>query len=99
MLLLLLTVGSELALPIVNAYSRSQEHEADVYALEAIREIVPDFRRVAADAFQVLGEVSLDDPAPSPFIRFWLYSHPPLAERLRFAAEYRIRPGPDRYSS
>ncbi|HEY3169462.1 MAG TPA: M48 family metallopeptidase [Thermoanaerobaculia bacterium] len=88
LLLLVLAVGSELALPVVNAYSRGQEHEADVFALEAIHRIVPDSQRVAAQAFQVLGEVSLDDPAPSPFIRFWLYSHPPLAERLRFAAEH-----------
>ena len=43
---------------------------------------------VAAEAFQILGEVSLSDPNPSPFIRFWLYDHPPVADRVRFAAEY-----------
>ena len=85
-LLLFLAIASELALPLVNAYSRSQEHAADVFGLEAIRGVVPNERRVAAEAFQVLGEVSLDDPEPSPFIRLWLYSHPPIAERIRFVA-------------
>ncbi|HEY7574943.1 MAG TPA: M48 family metalloprotease, partial [Thermoanaerobaculia bacterium] len=69
-------------------YSRSQEHAADVYGLEVIHGIVPDSPAAAAGAFQILGEVNLADPDPPDFIRFWLYSHPPLGERLRFAASY-----------
>jgi len=88
LLLLLLSFFGELASPVVNTYSRAQEHDADVYGLEAIHGIVPDSQRSAAEAFQVLGEVNLSDPNPSPFIRFWLYSHPPLAERLVFARTY-----------
>jgi len=87
-LLLGLTVAGELATPLISSYSRSQEHQADVFGLEAIHGIVPDSQRAAAEAFQILGETNLADPDPSPFIRFWLYDHPPLAERLRFAAEY-----------
>jgi Zn-dependent protease with chaperone function len=87
-LLLGLAVGSELATPVVGTYSRAQEHEADVFGLEAIHGLVPDSPRAAAEAFQLLGEVNLSDPDPSPFITFWLYDHPPLADRLRFAAQY-----------
>ena len=87
-LLLGLTVAGELATPLISGYSRSQEHQADVFGLEAIHGIVPDSQCAAAEAFQILGETNLADPDPSPFIRFWLYDHPPLAERLRFAAEY-----------
>jgi Zn-dependent protease with chaperone function len=87
-LLLGLTVASELAMPVVGTYSRAQEHDADVFGLEAIHGLVPDSPRAAAEAFQLLGEVNLSDPDPSPFITFWLYDHPPLADRLRFAAEY-----------
>jgi len=87
-LLLVVTVASELAQPVVNGFVRSEEHDADVFGLEAIHGIVAEPQRTAAEAFQLLGEMNLDDPDPSPFIRFWLYSHPPLAERLRFAAEY-----------
>jgi len=43
---------------------------------------------VAARAFQVMGEADLDDPNPPEFITFWLYSHPPLADRLVFAHTY-----------
>ncbi len=88
LLLLGVTVAGELATPIVAGYSRNQEHQADIFGLEAIHGLVPDSPAAAAGAFQVLGETNLSDPDPSPFIRFWLYDHPPLAERLRFAAGY-----------
>jgi len=87
-LLLFITVAGELAQPVVAGYSRVQEHQADIFGLEAIHRLVPDSARAAAGAFQILGETNLSDPDPSPFIRFWLYDHPPLAERLRFAAQY-----------
>ncbi|MGE5414042.1 MAG: M48 family metallopeptidase [Syntrophomonadaceae bacterium] len=87
-LILGVTVAGELAMPIVNGYSRAQEHQADVFGLEAVHGLVPDSARAAAEAFQLLGETNLSDPDPAPFITFWLYSHPPLADRLRFAAEY-----------
>jgi Zn-dependent protease with chaperone function len=87
-LLLVVAVAGELAQPAVNGYIRAHEHDADIFGLEAIHGIVPGSQQAAAEAFQLLGEVNLSDPDPSPFIRFWLYSHPPLAERLEFAAEY-----------
>ena len=87
-LLLAGSILAELALPAVNGYSRRQEHDADVFGLEAIRGVVPDANRVAADAFQVLGEINLADPEPPAFIRLWLYSHKPIGERVRFALSY-----------
>lgn len=86
--LLFFSIASELSLPVVNAYSRANEHDADVYGLEAIHGVVPDVSRAAAEAFQILGEINLADPEPPPFIRFWLYSHPPIAERIAFARTY-----------
>jgi STE24 endopeptidase len=77
-----------LAEPVFNTFSRYQEHQADIYGLEVTHGIVPDSAQAAAEAFQVLGEVDLADPHPSAFIKLWLYSHPPLAERLVFAREY-----------
>ena len=74
--------------PVYNTFSRYQEHQADVYGLEVIHGIVPDSSATAAEAFQTLGEVDLADPAPGTFIKLWLYSHPPLGERLAFAHEY-----------
>jgi Zn-dependent protease with chaperone function len=87
-LLLLLQVLLFVASPAVNAVSRLQEHAADVYGLEVIHGLIPNSGEVAAHAFQVLGELDLADPNPPAFIKFWLYSHPPLAERLVFAHSY-----------
>jgi Zn-dependent protease with chaperone function len=87
-LLLLLQVLLFVSSPIINGYSRMQEHAADVYGLEVIHGLVPNSAEVAAHAFQVLGELDLADPNPPPLITFWLYSHPPLADRLVFAHAY-----------
>jgi len=74
--------------PIINGYSRAEEHDADVFGLELIHGIVPNSGQVAAHAFQAMGELDLADPNPPAFITFWMYSHPPLAERLVFAHTY-----------
>jgi Zn-dependent protease with chaperone function len=87
-LLLALAVFGFLAEPVSSSFSRVLEHNADVYGLEVIHGIVPNSSEEAAGAFQILGEVSLDDPNPSPFIEFWLYDHPSISERVRFASEY-----------
>jgi len=87
-MLLIFKAFTFLGTPIESAYSRVQEHHADVFGLEVIHGIVPNSGEVAAHAFQVMGEEDLSDPNPPPFITFWLYSHPPLAERLVFAHTY-----------
>ena len=87
-LFLLMQLLDFFSAPVMNALSRMEEHAADVYGLEVIHGVVPHSEEVAAHAFQVLGELDLSDPNPPEFIRFWLYSHPPLAERLVFAHSY-----------
>jgi STE24 endopeptidase len=87
-LILLLTVFGFLFTPVSNAYSRHLEHQADQYGLEVIHGLVPDAPVVAAHAFQVLGEVDLEEPNPSTAVKFWFYNHPPLDERMRFAQTY-----------
>jgi Zn-dependent protease with chaperone function len=88
LLLLVVTAVSFVMEPALNSFTRVLEHNADVYGLEVIHGIVPDAPQAAAQAFQILGEVSLSDPDPGAFIKFWLYDHPGVAERVRFAAEY-----------
>ncbi|HLY18654.1 MAG TPA: M48 family metallopeptidase [Bryobacteraceae bacterium] len=87
-LLLALAVFGFLSQPVGSSFSRVLEHNADVYGLEVIHGIVPNSSGEAAQAFQILGEVSLDDPNPSPFIEFWLYDHPSISDRVRFASQY-----------
>jgi STE24 endopeptidase len=87
-LILLLSVFGFLFTPIQNAFSRHVEHQADQYGLEVIHGLIPDAPVVAAHAFQVLGEVDLEEPNPSTAVKLWFYNHPPLDERMRFAETY-----------
>jgi Zn-dependent protease with chaperone function len=92
-LLLIVAVISVIAEPVVNSYSRWQEHQADVFGLAITYGIVPDSVAEAARSFQVMGEIGLDEPNPNRFIVFWLYSHPPIADRMAFAEAYLPSPG------
>jgi STE24 endopeptidase len=86
--LLLLAVFSFFASPVENAISRYIENQADVYGLEVTHGVIPDAGEVAAHSLQEMGETDLEDPAPPAFIRFWLYSHPPINDRIILARTY-----------
>ena len=87
-MLFLLSVFSFVANPVVNAYSRHQEHQADQYGLEVTHGLTPDSSQVAAQAFQKLGEVDLADPDPNPVDVFLFYDHPTMADRVQFSLTY-----------
>lgn len=86
---LALTMISFLSSPAINAVSRHYEHQADQFGLEVCYGVVPDVNRTAVEGFEKVGVEDLSDPSPSAFIKFWLYSHPPLDERIHFAAHYK----------
>ncbi len=88
LLLLLLTVLLYLASPVISAASRHFEHQADQYGLEVTHGLTPDSSQVAAQSFQILGEVDLEDPDPYPAFIFMYYDHPPIRDRVRFALTY-----------
>jgi len=83
-LILLAFMGS----PVFNAVSRYYEHQADQYGLEVTYGVIPDPNAAEARAMEQLGVLDLSDPDPSPLIVFWLYSHPPIEDRIRFADTY-----------
>lgn len=87
-LMLLLSIFSFAVNPIASAVSRYFEHQADVYGLEVTHGLTPDSGQVAAQAFQVLGEVDLADPDPNPVQVFLFADHPPISERVRFCLTY-----------
>ena len=87
-LLLVLYSLSIMTEPIANGFSRLIEHNADVYGQEAVHGIVADPQAVGRQAFQVLGEESLDDPTPHPVFDLWFGTHPPLWFRAAFAEAY-----------
>jgi Zn-dependent protease with chaperone function len=89
LVLVVLTLLVFLSSPIVNGISRYFEHQADQFGLEVAYGVVADPNAAEVQALQILGEEDLADPDPSPFIKFWLYTHPPLEERIRLASTYK----------
>jgi len=86
-LMLIVSIYAFIAAP-VSAFSRHLEHQADQYGLEVTHGLIPDSGQVAAQAFEVLGEVDLSDPTPHPIDVLMFYSHPTISERIRFALTY-----------
>lgn len=70
--------------PLTNVMSRGMEHESDVYALEITRD-----NDAGARAFLELARGNKSDPEPAGWVKWLLYTHPPLGERIRFAQGYR----------
>ncbi len=89
LLALILTAGMFLVSPLSNGISRHYEHQADQYGLEVTYGVVRDPNASMVRSFRIMGEQDLSNPDPNPFIVFWLYSHPPIADRIRFAAHYK----------
>jgi Zn-dependent protease with chaperone function len=87
-LLFLISVFAFLANPLASAFSRHYEHQADQYGLEVTHGLTPDSGQVAAQAFQILGEVDLADPDPNRVDVFLFYSHPPIPDRIPFSLSY-----------
>ncbi|HET8798631.1 MAG TPA: M48 family metallopeptidase, partial [Thermoanaerobaculia bacterium] len=83
-LLILFSALNFLVTPVIAAYSRSNEHRSDKFALELTRLNEP-----MATAFVKLAEDSKRDPSPHPLIKYWRYTHPPIAERIPFALSYK----------
>lgn len=87
-LLLFFSILAFAGSPLDSAVSRYFEHQADQYALEVTHGLTPDAGQVGAQSFQVLGDVSLDDPDPNPLDVFMFYDHPTIRERIRFSLSY-----------
>jgi len=87
-LLLLFTIFSFAVDPLASGISRHFEHQADQYGLEVTHGLTPDSGEVAAQAFQILGEMNLADPAPNPVDVFLFYDHPPISDRIRYSLTY-----------
>jgi Zn-dependent protease with chaperone function len=87
-LLFLLSLLFFVTNPVASAFSRHLEHQADQFGLEVTHGLTPDSGQVAAQAFQILGEVDLADPDPNPVNVFLYYDHPPISDRVSFCLTY-----------
>ncbi|MFQ5652649.1 MAG: M48 family metallopeptidase [bacterium] len=83
LLLLMFGLLMFLITPALNAFSRVMEHDADRFGLELTHD-----GATGASAFVKLANENLSNPAPHPFIEFWLYNHPTLKDRIDFCKQY-----------
>ena len=65
--------------PVLNGYSRMNEHDADIFGLDLTHN-----GSIAASAFAKLANENLSNPSPPAFIEFWLFNHPTLKDRIDF---------------
>jgi len=87
-ILLVLNTLVFFAEPIGNAFSRSMEHDADVFGQEVVHGVTPNPQATGQATEQMLGESYFADPNPSPFVEFWTGSHPTTSFRAAFAKHY-----------
>ncbi len=76
MLLSLVALGIR---PLLLAYSRYQEHQADAFGLELTGD-----RQSAARAFVKLQQDNLGNPRPGPIFMTLRATHPSLGQRINF---------------
>ena len=74
--------------PIQNAFTRPEEHAADIYGEEIVHGIVANPQASHQEALQLLGESNLATTHPSSFIEFWTDAAPPITFRAAFAKHY-----------
>ena len=82
-LALLVEVAGLAALPLMNAFSRHIERAADRYALDLTRQPA-----AFAAAMRKLADQNLAELEPPRWSEIMLYTHPPIAQRVRAAEAY-----------
>ncbi|HOW59437.1 MAG TPA: M48 family metallopeptidase [Candidatus Omnitrophota bacterium] len=70
-------------MPLLNAYSRHQENEADLFALRA-----GFHKNDFISCMQKLGSQNLADPNPPAWYEWLFYDHPSIGKRIEMAEQY-----------
>src|SRR5246127_505226 len=84
LLVLVSTVMSFVLMPLMNAYSRSKEREADRYALESISDVAP-----LITSMNKLADQNMAEREPSRFVEWFFHSHPAISKRIAAAEAWR----------
>lgn len=83
LIVLVTTVMSLILLPVMNAYSRYNERQADRYAWKSIKSIKP-----FVSAMNKLAQQNLAEREPSRWVEVLFHSHPPISKRLTAAQRW-----------
>jgi len=66
--------------PLLNAYSRSIERDADQFSIEKTKNT-----NAFITMMEKLGEMNLAEFHPNRFVEIFFYDHPPISKRIKFA--------------
>lgn len=88
LVLLIVSVFSFFAAPPANAFSRWEEHQADAFSLDVVRD--PD---ALAAGFAKFNTVDLSEYDPPRWIELWFYTHPSLEHRIEFCQRWKRQHG------
>lgn len=69
--------------PVDNYVSRMEERVSDQYAMEMTED-----KKAAVETFQNLSKTSLSQVNPPGLVKFFLYTHPTMLERITYLEEY-----------
>jgi Zn-dependent protease with chaperone function len=83
LLALVSSVLSLLLLPLMNAYSRYNERQADRYCFRSVTSVEPFIT-----AMNKLGDQNLAEREPSRVVEVLFHSHPPIPKRIRAAEQW-----------
>jgi STE24 endopeptidase len=83
LLILVSTVLSVLLMPVLNAYSRFNERQADRYCFQSIRSVDP-----FVSAMNKLAALNLAERAPSKWVEKLFHSHPSISNRISAATAW-----------
>ncbi|MBZ5566938.1 MAG: M48 family metallopeptidase [Acidobacteriia bacterium] len=87
LLALVSTVMSLLLMPALNAYSRYNERQADLYCFQSIPDVAPFI-----SSMEKLAQQNLAERRPSRFVEWLFHSHPAVWRRIRAAELFRRQP-------
>ncbi len=83
LLVLILTSVTLVLIPLQNIYLRYLEKRADLLALSRV-----PAKEGFISAMKKLAGQNLSDPSPAKAVEFLFYTHPPISERIRYAAAF-----------
>ena len=87
LLVLVSTALSVLLMPVLNAYSRFNERQADRYCFQSVRSVAP-----FVTAMNKLAEQNLAERQPSKWVERLFHSHPSIANRVAAAQAWSAKP-------
>lgn len=84
LLALVSTVMSFLLMPLMNAYSRFNERQADRYCFRSVPSVTPFIT-----SMNKLADQNLAEREPGRFVEWFFHSHPAISRRIAAAHSYR----------